>query len=172
MERVTFSTDSKTTVVFPQFPLCLTSLKCFWFYYVFLFSNSVCSPHGNSLVLIKISGILPWHIIYYGTVYLFSYLGNRCVGLDLKTPFFSELSKNQWRGMRQQKWNHVQQTKIHSRCNSQATPFVLVTCRKCGLTVFSIVKYWFVPNCFWCFIVIHVAKVMEKLCYYSQRSSY
>lgn len=98
-------------------PFCLMSLKCFWFYHVFLFSHSVCSPHGNSLVLIKLSGILPWDIIYHGTVYHFPYLGHRCAGLYLETSFFSELSKNLWKGMGQQKSNYLQQTRIHSLWN-------------------------------------------------------
>lgn len=42
---------------FLLFPFFLMSLN--YFYHIFHFSDSVCSPHGNSLVPIKTSGMVP-----------------------------------------------------------------------------------------------------------------
>lgn len=117
---------------FLLFPFFLISLKYFWFYHIFLlffFSDSVCSPHGNSLVLIKISGMVPWDIIYHGTVYHFPYLGYRCAGLYLETSFSSEPSKNLWKGMGQQKSSYLQLKRIHSFLTFKIlnSSFVLVT---------------------------------------------
>lgn len=134
--------------------------SCPWNVFDFImssfFSDSVCSPHGNSLVLIKLSGILLWDIIYHGTVYHFPYLGHRCAGLYLETSFFSELSKNLWKGTGQQKSNYLQQTRIHSLWNLK--DIQLFICPRHPLVVGNVIwlylvqlKISFVPN----FLVFH-----------------
>lgn len=127
---------------FLNFPFCLLSPKCFWFYHLFLSSDSVCSAHGNSLVLIQISGILLWNIIYHGSDYHFSYLGHRCTGLYLETSFFSELSNNLWKEIGQQKSTHLQQTRIHSLWNFKNIQLFFCPCHPI-----------FVGNVIWLYLV-------------------